>query len=73
MKRELIVVCFFAAVCMRGYRKFSQRGSNFDPFFVFSFFLLLFFFFFISLMKGGRIQIPLLAGHFAGGPMVTQH
>ena len=24
-----------------------------------------FFFFFISLTKGGRIQIPLLAGHFA--------
>ena len=30
---------------------------------------------FDSLMRGGNIQIPLLAGHqgFAGGPMVAQH
>ena len=42
-------------------------------------------FFFFSLIRGGRIQIPLLAGHhrpasetpfkwrFAGGPMMAQH
>ena len=36
---------------MHGSRKFCQRGSNFDNFF------------FFSLMRGGRIQIPLLAGH----------
>ena len=34
---------------MRGSRKFCQSVSNFDIFF--------------SLMRGGRIQIPLLAGH----------
>ena len=56
--------------CMRGSRKFCQRGSNFDDFF--------FFFFFLILMRGGRIQIPPLAGHqfkwrFAGGPMMAKH
>ena len=47
--------------------------------------LTFFFCFFFSLMRGGRIQIPLLAGHqwpasetpfkwrFAGGPMMAQH
>ena len=51
----------------------ESEGSSFDVFFVF------------SLMRGGRIQIPLLTGHqwpasktpfkcrFAGGPMRTQH
>ena len=34
---------------MHGYRKFCLRGSNFD--------------FFLSLMGGGRMKIPLLAGH----------
>ena len=54
---------------MGGSRKFCQRVSNF----------------FFSLMRGGRIQIPLLAGHqrptskmpfkwrFAGGQMMAQH
>ena len=62
-------------VCMRGSRKFCQRGSNFNFLFLFSFFL----------MRGGRIQMPLLTGHqrpasempfqwrFACGPMVAQH
>ena len=45
---------------MRGSRKFCQRGSNFDVFF-FNFDV--FFRFFFSLMKGRRVQIPLLAGH----------
>ena len=40
---------------MRGSRKFCQTVSNF----------------FIRLMRGGRIQIPLLAGHQR--PMVAQH
>ena len=60
---------------MRGSRKFCQRGSNFNFLFIFLFFL----------MRGGRIQIRLLAGHqrpasetpfkwrFAGGSMVAQH
>ena len=60
----------------QGSRKFCQRGSNFD---IFVFVL------FFSLMRGGRIQIPLLVGHqrpasetpfkwrFAGGPMMVQH
>ena len=34
---------------MRGSRKFYQRGSKFDNFFLF--------------MSGGRIKMPLLAGH----------
>ena len=38
---------------MRGSRKFCQRGSNFDLFFVL--------FFKFSLMRGGKIQVPLLA------------
>ena len=62
---------------MRGSRKFCQRGSNFDKVF--------FFFHFQFDKKGGRIQIPLLAGHprpvsethfkcrFAGVPMKAQH
>ena len=37
---------------MCGSRRFCQRGSNFDVFIVFVF-----------LMRGGRIQIPLKAGH----------
>ena len=57
----------------RGSRKFCQRGSNFDNIFLF------------SLMSGGRIQMPLLAGHqrpasetpfkwrFAGVTMMAQH
>ena len=56
-------------------QKVLSEGSNFN-------FLFFFFFFF---MRGGRIQIPLLAGHqrlasetlfkwrLAGGPMVAQH
>ena len=59
---------------MRGSKKSFQRGSKFDN----VFFLLLH-------GEGGRIQIPLLAGHqwpasdtpfkwrFAGGPMAAQH
>ena len=31
---------------MRGFRKFCQRGSNFDTLF-------------LKLMRGGRIQVPL--------------
>ena len=38
---------------MRGSIKFCQRVSNLDNVFLF----------FFSLMRGGRIQIPLLAGH----------
>ena len=57
-------------------RKLRQRGSNFDGIFCFLVF---------SLMRGGRIQIPLLTGHqwpasetpfkwrFAGGPMRAKH
>ena len=45
---------------MRGSRKFYQRGSKFDKVFFF-------FFFFFGwgglLMSGGRIKMPLLAGH----------
>ena len=53
-------------------QKIVSEGSNFDNFF-------------FSLMRGGRIRIPLLAGHqrparetpfkwrFAGGPMMAQH
>ena len=53
-------------------QKVLSEGFNFDGFF-------------FSLMRGGRIQIPLLAGHqrpasempfnwrFAGGPMIAQH
>ena len=64
---------------MRGSRKFCQRGPTLTFYFCFLFF------FFFFLMRGGRIQIPLLAGHqrpasetpfkwrFAGGPMVAQH
>ena len=60
---------------MRGSGKFCHRGSNFYNVF----------FPFFSLMRGGGIQIPLLAGHqrpareppfkwrFAGGPMIAQH
>ena len=44
---------------MRGSRKFCLRGSNFDVVFCVLFFVFVFF----SLMRGGRIQIPLLAGH----------
>ena len=63
---------------MRGSRKFCQRGFNADN--VFFFFL-----FFFNLMRGGRIQKPLLASHqrpasetpfkwrFAVGPMMAQH
>ena len=59
---------------MRVSRKLCQRGSNFDIFF-----------YFFSLMRGGRIQIPLLAGHqqpaskrpfkwrFAGGQIMAHH
>ena len=36
------------SLSMRGSRKFCQRGSNFDYFF--------------SLMRGGRMNLPLLAG-----------
>ena len=58
--------------CMRGSRKFCQRGSNLNKFF-------------FSLMRGGKIKIPLLAGHqrlasetqfqwrLAGGPLMVQH
>ena len=35
---------------MRGSRKFCRRGTNFDRFF-------------LKLMRGGRVQIPLKAGH----------
>ena len=67
---------------MRGSRTFCQGESNFDNvsmFFLF-YFLLLF-----MLMRGGRIQIPLLAARqrpasetpfklrFAGGPMMAHH
>ena len=53
-------------------QKICQRGSNFDNFF-------------FSLMRGGRIKIPLLAGnhqppietpfkwHFSGVPMIALH
>ena len=40
----------FIIHAMRRSRKFCQRGSNFDR---------VFFLFFFSLMRGGRIQIPL--------------
>ena len=57
-------------------QKVLSERSNFNFLFLFSFFFL---------MRRGRIQIPLLAGHerpasetpfkwrFAGGPMVAQH
>ena len=57
---------------MRGPRKFCQRGSNFESVF-----------FFFSLLRRGRVQIPLLADHhwpasetsfkwrFTGGPMMA--
>ena len=38
---------------MRGSRKFYQRGSKFENVF----------FFFFFLISGGRIKMPLLAGH----------
>ena len=47
---------------MRGSRKFCQRGSTT---------LTRFFFFFFSLIRGGRIQIPLLVGHQR--PPVKRH
>ena len=59
---------------MRGSRKFCQRGSNYDKVF-----------FLVLCGGGGRIQIPLLAGHqrpacetpfkwrFAGGLIIAQH
>ena len=49
----------FPYVSMRGSRKFCQRGSNFDN----VFFLCVIFLFFFFLTRGGRIQVPLLAGH----------
>ena len=51
---------------MRGSRKFYQRESKFDSvFFVFFVFFFVFFFFGGGglLMSGGRIKMPLLAGH----------
>ena len=60
---------------MRESRKFCQRGPT----------LTSFYFYFFYMMRGGRIQIQLLAGHertasetpfkwrFAGGPMMAQH
>ena len=36
------------SICMRGSRRFCQRGCNFDSFFVV-----------FLLVMGGRIQIPL--------------
>ena len=63
---------------MRRSRKFCQRGPDFDNFF-------LFIFFFSWCQRGGRIQIPLKAGHhqhasetpfkwcFVGVPMMAQH
>ena len=45
--RDYITCC----MCMRGSRKFCQRGSNFFPFF---------------LISGKRIQLALKAGHLNG-------
>ena len=82
MQIEIINNYSILKTLMRGSRKFCQRGSNFGNVFLL-FFVCLFFFF--SLMKGGRIQIPLLASHqrpanetpfkwrFAGGPMMAQY
>ena len=70
--KPVVVYIHVISAVMRGSRKFYQRGSNFDNVF-------------FSLMRGGRIQIPLLAGHqhpasetpfkwrFACGLMMAQH
>ena len=59
----LYVIFFISLNNMRGSRIFCQRGSNFV----------------FTLMREGRIKIPLLAGYqplkwlFAGGPMIAKH
>ena len=50
--------CFFFSECMLVMRG-SRGGPTLTTFFIFFFFFCLFFF----SLRGGRIQIPLLAGH----------
>ena len=71
----VIIEHVMAQTSMRGSRRFCHKGSNLDN---------VFFVVFFSLMRRGRIQIPLLVGHqwpasetpfkwrFAGGPMMAQ-